>query len=136
LHIGALTIRRRKRPNRNDPDKLIRNPRTTASLPPGLAPVGLHVGPRASRRIPTGIACRAEPHEQDAAYQALLHAAERAIDASEPRAFRVRVKATSGPRTRTLALALALTADSVELARALAMSELVGRWTVLEAKAA
>lgn len=99
--------------------------------------------------------------EPDAAYRALLHtagvageapdgpfetagatsvapakgrasAAEKAIDAANPHVFRVRVKATTGPRTRMLTLM----ASSAEEARALAMDELDGRWTVLEVKAA
>jgi len=61
-----------------------------------------------------------------------ISAAERAIDAAEPHVFRVRVKATSGPRTRMLTRM----AGSAEEARALASSELEGRWTVLEVKAA
>ncbi|MFK7896812.1 MAG: PilZ domain-containing protein [Myxococcota bacterium] len=57
---------------------------------------------------------------------------ERPEDLIEPKIFRIRVKATAGPRTKVLTLA----ADSEEEARSLATRDLEARWTILEVKAA
>lgn len=54
------------------------------------------------------------------------------IDTIEPQVFRIRCKATGGPRTRVLSLA----ADSAEHARALAIRDLGAAWTVLEIREA
>jgi len=55
-----------------------------------------------------------------------------ALDSLDPQPFRVRVKATGGPRTRLLTL----TASSVEEAMALASRDLEASWTVVEVKRA
>jgi hypothetical protein len=54
------------------------------------------------------------------------------IDSIEPRVFRIRCKATGGPRSRVLSLA----ADSEEQARALATRDLGDEWAVLEIREA
>jgi hypothetical protein len=57
---------------------------------------------------------------------------EISIDSVEPKVFRIRCKATGGPRSRVLSLA----ADSEEQARALATRDLGDEWAVLEVREA
>ncbi len=52
-------------------------------------------------------------------------------DLIEPKIFRIRVKATAGPRTKVLTLA----AESEEEARSLAIRDLQARWTIMEVRA-
>lgn len=54
------------------------------------------------------------------------------IDTIESKVYRIRCKATSGPRSRVLSLA----ADSEEQARSLAIRDLGAAWTVLEIREA
>lgn len=53
-------------------------------------------------------------------------------DMIEPKIFRIRVKATGGPRTKVLTL----TAESEEEARELAVRDLESRWTIMDVRAA
>ncbi len=78
--------------------------------------------------------------DADQGYERLLRAAgvaptpppesafESTLDSIEPKVYRIRCKATGGPRTRVLTLA----ADSEEEARSLAVCDLGDAWTVLE----
>jgi hypothetical protein len=75
----------------------------------------------------TDSAARTAPVEPN---QATPPKAPEPIDTIEPKVYRIRCKATGGPRTRVLSLA----ADSEEHARSLATRDLGAEWTVLEVR--
>lgn len=81
-----------------------------------------------------GAAERAEPSAGTASAELdspLAFTPRGAVGAEAAGIFRIRVKATSGPRTRILTLM----ASSEEEARTLAAQDLGGRWSVLEVMA-
>ncbi len=90
--------------------------RTAPGTTPSPAPVALSPAPGPSAEGPARVA---PPHA----------AAEDAMDAVEPRIFRLRCKAIGSPRTRLLSIA----ADSEDEALRLARRDLGTDWSVLEA---
>lgn len=81
----------------------------------------------------TGVAKEIAPVDAAATGGAAPAAVEpEPIDALDPRVFRIRCKARSGPRTRVLTMA----ADDEQQARRLVVEELGASWSVLEIREA
>jgi len=124
VHIEIWHIRREKSPSTNGKvwiagAMLTDADQAYAKLLKAAGITSSDIGPEAetAREAPT------QPGKENAIHP---------IDSIEPKVFRIRCKATGGPRSRVLSLA----AESEEEARALATRDLGDEWAVLEIREA